>query len=64
MADLPSRVTCGRCNEPLLVWVDGARFYIGCAYNGCPLTALPKEADNAVVMATRPTVRDAARGGA
>ena len=64
MADLQSRVTCGRCNEPLLVWADGARFYIGCAYKGCPLTALPKEADNAVVLATRPTVRDAARGGA
>lgn len=63
MGDLPSRVTCGRCNEPLLVWVDGTRFYLGCSDKGCPLTALPKEADNAVVLATRPTVRDAARGG-
>lgn len=63
MGDVPSPVTCGRCNEPLLVWVDGTRFYIGCSYKGCPLTALPKEADNAVVLATRPTVRDAARGG-
>ena len=45
------RVTCARCKEPLLVWGEAGRFYVGCPYKGCALTALPREADDAINLA-------------
>lgn len=49
--DSALRVPCSRCGETLLVWVEAERFYVGCPYKGCALTALPREADAAVNLA-------------
>ena len=59
----PSRVTCRRCGEPLLVWLEDHRYYVGCAYNGCALTALPTAAQDAITLASTARKCDAARGG-
>lgn len=60
--DNASRVPCSRCGETLLVWVEAGRFYVGCAYKGCALTALPREADAAINLAWHGSTASAASG--